>query len=145
MRRESGFTLLELMITVVIIGILASIAYPSYLESVRKSRRSDGQTALLSLQDRMEKFRGNSRFYPQNIGNADSYGDSSSASTIKAATTSTYYSLSIVANSASGNSYTLRATPTGVQASDSCTQMDLVVNSDYPKGNKTGNSASCWK
>ncbi len=144
--KTDGFTLIELMITVVIIGILAAIAYPAYTESINKARRADGKTALLELQNRMEKFRGNCPFYPQGIGGADSCGASAAASTLKAGTTTSqgFYILSIVANSATGNAFTLRATPTGAQANDSCTQMNLVVNTTNPKGNKTGTGANCW-
>lgn len=149
MDREKGFTLIELMIAVVIIGILAAIAYPSYEESIRKSRRADGQTALLDLQRKMEKFRGNCAFYPQNLGNTDTCGASSAASTINSGgatlnSSQGYYTITIVSGSASGNAFTLRATPTGAQANDSCTQMDLTVNSANPKGSKTGNSSDCW-
>jgi type IV pilus assembly protein PilE len=142
-----GFTLIELMIVVAIIGILAAIAYPAYTEAINKSRRSDGQTALLELQNKMEKFRGSCAFYPQTIGSADSCGASAAASTIKASSTTTqdYYTLSIVASSATGNAYTLRATPKGAQANDSCTQMDIVVNTTHPKGNQTGTGTNCWQ
>ncbi|MBT5967504.1 MAG: prepilin-type N-terminal cleavage/methylation domain-containing protein, partial [Gammaproteobacteria bacterium] len=54
-REIKGFTIIELMITVAIIGILASIAYPSYQESVYKSRRADGKGALLGLANAMER------------------------------------------------------------------------------------------
>jgi prepilin-type N-terminal cleavage/methylation domain-containing protein len=53
--RSGGFTLIELMIVVVVIGILAAIAYPSYQEHVRKARRADAQTALLELAQFMER------------------------------------------------------------------------------------------
>lgn len=54
--RISGFTLIEVMITVVIISILAAIAYPSYLEQVNKTRRSDGKTALIKAQAIQERI-----------------------------------------------------------------------------------------
>ncbi|WP_332740297.1 type IV pilin protein [Hydrogenophaga sp.] len=54
-RRSSGFTLVELMITVAIVGILGALAYPSYLESVRKGRRAEARAALLNLLQQQER------------------------------------------------------------------------------------------
>ena len=56
-----GFTLIELMIAVAILGIIAAIAYPSYLDQVRKSKRSDAQSALLQAANRQERFLNESR------------------------------------------------------------------------------------
>ena len=55
-RGMRGFTLIELMITVAIVGILASIAYPSYIESVRKGRRAEARAALTELMQQQERF-----------------------------------------------------------------------------------------
>lgn len=54
--QNRGFTLIELMIVVVIVGILAAIAYPSYQNQVRKTKRSDAKSALTELANRQEKF-----------------------------------------------------------------------------------------
>ena len=51
-----GFTLIELMIVVAIVGILASIAYPSYRDSVLKGRRAQARTALLELMQQQERY-----------------------------------------------------------------------------------------
>jgi len=51
---SQGFTLMELMIAIAVIGIITSIAYPSYIDSVRKAHRNDGQAILLDLANRQE-------------------------------------------------------------------------------------------
>ncbi len=56
MSRSRGFTLIEVMIAVVVVAILAAIAYPSYQDSVRKSRRAEGKSALLKAAQVQERF-----------------------------------------------------------------------------------------
>lgn len=55
MKLIKGFTLVEMLITVAIIGIIAAIAYPSYMESVRKSNRAEAKTELLDLSQRLQR------------------------------------------------------------------------------------------
>ena len=55
-RRSIGFTLIELMVVVAIVGILAAIAYPSYLDQVRKGRRAEAQALLMELAQRQQNF-----------------------------------------------------------------------------------------
>ena len=57
---QRGFTLIEVMIVIVILGILVTVGLPSYQDSIRKSRRADGMAALMELSARQE------RFYAQN-------------------------------------------------------------------------------
>ena len=54
--RIRGFTLIELMITVAVVAILAAVAFPSYQDSLRKSRRADGKNALTQAVANMERY-----------------------------------------------------------------------------------------
>src|SRR5690606_15122717 len=54
-RAQRGFTLLELMITVVVVAILASVAYPSYTDFVVRSKRAEGKAALLDAAQALER------------------------------------------------------------------------------------------
>ena len=67
MRKNSGFTLIELMIVVAIVGILAAIAYPNYIDSVRKSRRSLAKAALMEAAQKQEAFYARNATYTANL------------------------------------------------------------------------------
>lgn len=130
---KRGFTLLELMIAVAIVGILAAIAYPSYRESVMKSRRSDAKAALLQVQLAQEKWRANNPTYGTlaQIGVGATSGEG-------------YYTIAVAGNTATA--YNATATPTGAQASDKCGT--FTINQAGQKG-VTGaaagyTAANCW-
>jgi type IV pilus assembly protein PilE len=140
-----GFTLIELLVTLVIIGLLTTVAYPSYQNSVRKTRRSDAITAALAIQVAQEKFRANCPFYAQTLGASNVCGANAGASTVQAAATSRegFYAMTIAAASATGNAYTIVATPQGEQAADStCSPMSLIFSTSSPNGQKS--PAACW-
>ncbi|MFZ4285277.1 type IV pilin protein [Variovorax sp. HJSM1_2] len=65
-RTQQGFTLIEVMITVVVVAILAAIAYPSYTEQVAKGRRAEAQATLLAGQQWMERFYTENYRYDKN-------------------------------------------------------------------------------
>ena len=109
-----GMTLVELMITVVIMGVLLAVAFPSYLDSVRKGRRAEGIAALTSLQQAQERFRGNYATY----GNLNPPPDPAALPNAATLASSTHqrYTLAVSFNTATG--YTLTATAAGAQADD---------------------------
>ena len=65
-----GFTLIELMITVSIIGVLAAIALPTYFEQIQRSKLNDGITKLSDAKSKMDKFFFDQRTYQNAAGNA---------------------------------------------------------------------------
>ncbi len=126
-KKLSGFTLIELMVTVVIIGILAAVAYPSYQDSVKQSRRAAAQVALVSLGNAMERvFTQNNTYKPgganPTLGTAA--GDIFPAQAPLDGTVK-QYNLSISAATTAAT-YTVRATPISgtSQASDGMLELD---------------------
>ncbi len=130
-RNHTGFTLIELMVTVIIIGIIAAIALPSYQEQVRKTRRVNAQSDLLELASYME------RYYTENFTYAGAslpFDESP-----KSGDGTKYYDLSIAASNAT--SYRLAATPKNAQSDDRC--KSLTVN-HRGEQKTTSNANDCW-
>ena len=63
LRLEKGFTLIEIIIVMLIVGILGAVAFPSYIEQMNKGRRADGQNELLELAALQERFYSQNGFY----------------------------------------------------------------------------------
>ena len=66
-KKSAGFTLIELMIVVAIIGIIAAIAYPSYQDQVRKSKRTDGHSKIMDAMARQERYYSENNTYTDDM------------------------------------------------------------------------------
>lgn len=135
-----GFSLLELMIVIAIIGILAGIALPSYQDHVQKSRRQDAEAALMQFRQVMEKFYANRFTYEKAAVSGANTGAPAifPVSTPLDSAGTKYYNLSIV--SASATAFKLKAQPVGPQANDACGTLTLQSN-----GTRGSGGDDCWE
>ena len=139
-RGQGGFTLIELMITVVIIAILSAIAVPAYRSYVQRSKRSEATSALLRIQASQEKF-----FLQNNAYSANLAGVPPAGLGMLTVTDGGNYDLTLAAV---GGGYTATATATSTQADDSKCQTFTINQNGVRQaadGGGTDNTAECWK
>lgn len=120
---SKGFSLIELMIAVAIVGILAAIAYPSYQDSVRKSRRADAKTVLLEARQWMERHYTETNSYAVVDFDAD-FPEGLKKSPKEGGPVGGYYTVTLVSDV---TTFTLTATPqsTSGQDQDPCGALTL--------------------
>lgn len=129
-RQQSGFTLIELMITVAVIGILSSIAYPSYQEFIAKSRRAQAKATVAMAQQWMERFYSENFSYYAVRGTSKTIADAFPENLKKSPNENegtTQYSISIAVAANSPESFTLTATrnTAGNMKSDVCGDLSI--------------------
>ncbi len=129
-RRIAGFTLIEMMIVVAAIAILAAVALPSYREYIKKSRRAEAQSYLMTIAARQQQFlvdtRGFSALSPDNIAS-------------QPANVAASYTVTIATAAGPPPTFTLTATPTTDQSTEKCGT--LTINQ---AGAKTAAIPGCW-
>lgn len=133
MVRHKGFTLIELMVTVAIVGIIAAVAYPAYLKSAQKGRRGDAKSALTQYAQALE------RCYTE-FGNYQSINCPVYSKLTGVGYTSTASLYTVTVSNLTNTTYTLTATAvsTGPQAKDTgCTAMTL-------DNTGTQGPSGCW-
>ena len=109
-KKRNGFTLIELLIVIAIIGILSAIAYPSYQEHIKTSRRVDATAALMGLMNAMERHFTETNSYQKAAKNNADTGKPAIFSDVSPLDGKTaYYNLTI--HKATRTTYTLRAKP----------------------------------
>lgn len=128
--RQQGFSLIELMMAVIVIAILAAIAYPSYMASVRSSRRAACEGVLTIAASSMEHQYAALGAYPLALPpNVPAVCPPDGGSV--------FYRVALVG--ATPNAFSIQATPQGDQTKDKCGVLSL-----NEKGQKGPTTAGCW-
>ncbi len=139
MRQLKGFTLIELMVVLVVVGILASLAYPAYQDAVISARRTDAQVMLFDLAQREQQFFSRNGLFTTSLSALD----------ITSSSPEGYYlaTLSAGPTGTVSTSYILTATPVvGTSQANDAKCNNLTLNSLGVKG-ETGtlNADQCWQ
>lgn len=136
-RSSRGFTLVELMVTIVVGAILAAIAIPSYQSQIRKSRRTEARNAVLDAAAREERFFATHNFYSQ-TGTDLGYA-------AFPAPVGNYYTLNVLcSDKACATGFTVTASPTGPQLNDTACASLTVDQTGLQTATPVANAATCW-
>ncbi len=119
-----GFSLIDVMITVVIVGILSAIAYPAYQSAIRKSNRAAAESLLSDVAQRQQSFLLDQRNYAVDL---------TTLSVAAPVTVTSYYTIGISTSAGPPPTFTATATPIGSQAGDLSGQ-PLTISNTGAKG-----------
>jgi type IV pilus assembly protein PilE len=145
-----GVTLVELLVVLTVLAIITGVAFPTFTQAMRKSRRADAMAALTAVMQAQERYRANNASYYQGSGGVSTLPGAPSNSL----SANGYYSLEIASGSASSTGYTAVATvvsATSQAADTTCGALKVTISGGnapaYSSTNSSGtanNPDTCW-
>jgi type IV pilus assembly protein PilE len=141
-KSNAGFSLIELMVVVGIIGILASIAYPSYRDHVARAKRADAQSTLLQGAQWMQRYYAANNGY---TGAATAYAAGPHIVSPKAGEGAVNYNITV--SSATASTFELTATRAGGMLNDKCGNFTLTDSGakGLASADSSQSTATCWR
>lgn len=143
--RQSGFTLIELMIVVVVIAVVAGVAIPGYQAYLERGRRSEAVTALMRLAQAQERFIVVHGYYASSLSGSMADGDGLgwiAGSPSNGQGDEQFYHVTL--NRPSEVAYTFRAQPQGSQAADTLCASFTLTHTGKEGVTGTGSVEDCW-
>jgi len=142
-----GFTLIELMITIAIVGILAAVAYPSYISTIKKSNRADAKVGLTEVAQQLQRcYTAYGRFDdPDNKNRCSVYEQLTTGASKITTRGSAYYDITFDGNPAV-TAVTYRLVATAIKSPQTKDQPSSTVDCKEMKLDQTGlkTPADCW-
>ena len=131
-QQEKGFTLIEIMIVVAIVGIIATVGYPSYQDYLRRTKRAEGRNMLVQIAAQQE------RYYSDNNG----YGTLAQLGYVGAVTSENgSYTITVNNIAANGQTFQVNATPANFTDNDCGV---LTITNTGQRGQAAGTADECW-